>query len=138
SVAEVALLIVAIYVVATPILALRQIFKRQRSPINALVAGSFRLATAAVVVFTVFYVTWGFNYARAPLASRLGWPDVAQPAEAAEAQRQTDEIAVLTRQLVEATNRNYRQFAAIDDLGRPSERPAALPPFELTLDAAFF
>ena len=68
----------------------------------------------------------------------MGWPTArAAGRRGGATQRQTEEIARIARQLVEATNANYRQFAGSDDLGHPSAPPAGSPSLDATLDAAY-
>jgi hypothetical protein len=88
-------------------------------------------------VLVLFYLLWGLNYARAPLPARLGWMPIDRPVNGEESEVQTEEIAVLTRQLVAATNENYRLFAGSDDLGYPTVRLTGMTPLDETLEAAF-
>lgn len=120
-----------------PAIAAVQLVRRQRSVINVVSSGALRLVTVTAVVLAFFYLLWGLNYARAPLPARLGWAPIERPADGVESQRQTDEIAALAQQLIEAANLSYRQFAGTDDLGRPSELPASAAPIDATLDAAY-
>jgi hypothetical protein len=91
----------------------------------------------AAFVTAAFYVTWGLNYARAPLPDRLGWQAIERPADESARRLQTEEILTLTRQLVEATNDAYREFAGGDDLGRPSSVPAGVATLDPALDAGY-
>src|SRR5262249_19661704 len=117
--------------------AIARVVQRRRSVVNIVANGALSVITAVSVVLALFYLMWGLNYARKPLPARLGWSPIERPADAAASQRQTDEIAAITRQLIEATNQSYREFAKSDDLGRPSALPAASMPLDATLDAAY-
>jgi len=137
SLAELALAGVMLYFVVPFAIACVRVLRRQRTLLDAVVAGLLRAATAAAVIVTFFYVSWGLNYARAPLPARLRWAPIAAATDAAERQQQIDEIAALAEQLVETTNAAYRQATGGDDLGRPSERPAGAPSLDEVLDAAY-
>jgi hypothetical protein len=137
SLAELLLAGVGLYLIAPLVMATVRVIQHERSVSNAIAAGVLRISTFAVVVVSLFYLSWGLNYARAPLATRLGWPPVERPADKADNDRQTREIAGLAADLVAATNANYRQFAGRDDLERPSDRPAGSPGLDAILDAAY-
>jgi len=79
---------------------------------NALGGGGLRLAADVGVLVVLFYVLWGFDYARAPLAERLGLP--------AGSGADTAEIAALAREELLATNAAYRRIHGSDDAGHPT------------------
>ena len=137
SLAEIALAGVVAYVAVPFVFATIHVVRRQRRLTNAVASGVLRLATATAVILVCFYLSWGLNYARAPLATRLGWPRVETTAEPAERQRQIDEIASMAAELVEAANTAYREANGSEDLGRPSERPVAAPSLDSVFDTAF-
>ncbi len=114
-----------------------RLIRGRRSVINAVASGGLWLVTAVAIVLVLFELLWGLNYARPSLAERVGWTPIESPANGADSARQTDEIAALTRQLIEAANESYREFAGTDDLGHPSERPAGAPALDPVLDAAY-
>jgi hypothetical protein len=114
-----------------------QAIRGTRRLLNALAAAVLPIATAASVVVAFFYLAWGLNYARAPLADRLGWPPIERPADDRQNRQLADEIAGLAGQLVDATNANYRQFAGRDDLERPSVRSDASPALDAVLESAY-
>jgi hypothetical protein len=137
SLAEWTLGLLIVSVLAAIVIAVAQLIRRQRSAVNVISNGLLRIVTIAAVVVAGFYLLWGLNYARAPLQTRLGWKPIERPADAAESERQTEEIALLTQQLIEAANRSYQEFAGTDDLGRPSQPPAGATSIDATIDAAF-
>jgi uncharacterized protein DUF3810 len=137
SLAEIALAGVLAYFLIPFITTTMRVLRRQRSVVNAMAGGVLRVATAAAVILCVFYLTWGLNYARAPLQSRLGWPAVERAADPAARQRQVDELAAFAAQLVEATNAAYREVTGTTDLGRPSERPPRAPSYDEVLEPAY-
>jgi hypothetical protein len=94
---------------------IRGAVRKQRRWRNALAAGGLRLAQDVGVAVALFYLLWGWNYARAPLEERLGW----QSGESAG----VDEVATLCRQMVEATNGAYLALHGVEDAGKPTARP---------------
>ena len=89
-----------------------QLVRRRRRLRNALGGAALRVAADAGIAATLFYLLWGFNYARPPLAERLGLP----PGTGAD----TAEIAALARQEIQATNAAYLAIHGIPDAGRPT------------------
>jgi hypothetical protein len=107
--------LVAVLLVA---LELRRARARGRAWPWGLLAGAFRLGGVAGVLVLLFYVVWGFNYARPPLEERLGWTG-SSPPEAAE-------LHALASEAVIAANGAYRALHGRDDAGIPtSPVPAA-------------
>jgi hypothetical protein len=136
SLAELVMGGLILYLLVSLAIAAIQVVRRQRSVGNVFASAAIRLVTASLVVLCLFYFLWGLNYARAPLATRLGWPPIERPANEEEARRQTDEIAAFAQQLVEATNQAYREMNGSDDLGKPSE-PSGSDHLNAGLDAAY-
>ena len=112
SVAE--LLIVG-YVTSTAVFTLRSIVslaRRRRSPKNALAAtGLVVLRDVGAIVF-LFYVVWGFNYARPPLSERLGWPEFARP--------DSVELLAITEESIRNVNAAYLALHGAEDIGHPT------------------
>jgi hypothetical protein len=113
------------------------VLRGRRRALEALRAGALRMLTLVAVIATLFYVTWGMNYARAPLQARLGWPAIERPADDAAARRLTDEIATLAAESVDFANEQYRLVAGSDDLGRPSAPADAAAAVDASFDVAF-
>jgi len=89
-----------------------QLVRRRRRLRNALGGAALRVAADAGLVAILFYLLWGFNYARPPLGERLGLP----PGTGAD----TAEIAVLARQEIRATNAAYLAIHGVSDAGVPT------------------
>ncbi|MEZ4417588.1 MAG: DUF3810 domain-containing protein [Gemmatimonadota bacterium] len=87
---------------------------RQRL-VTALGEGMRRALVHVGVLAAGFYLLWGFNYARAPLAQRLAWP-AWQGAE-------VDEVEALAIEALEAANAAYRTLHGSDDAGVPTPFP---------------
>lgn len=83
-------------------------------------AGVRRTVRDAGIVIFLFYVLWGFNYARPTLETRLGWPAWDDVGAA--------ELSMLARASVEAANAAYLELHGTEDAGAPTriEDPAAL------------
>jgi hypothetical protein len=81
---------------------------------NALAGGVLRLGADAGIVIALFYLLWGFNYARPPLEERMQWNG--READVAE-------LARLAQEMVEAANFEYTGFTFADDVGEPTQAP---------------
>ena len=103
------------------VLAIVGVVRQRRSLLNVVANGALRALVGAAIVGPVFYLTWGLHYARAPLPDRLAWPAPAAVVDPQESARQTEEIALFTQQLVDATNAAYRQAVGSDDAGGASQ-----------------
>ena len=88
---------------------------------NAIVSGVLRLGADAGIVVALFYLLWGFNYARLPLDQRQQWNG---------READVEEVARLAAEMVDAANFEYATLTGSDDLGRPLE--AILNPSEIT------
>jgi len=137
SIAEIALAGVVLYVVVPFVRAVANVARRRRGVGNALAGESLRLITFALLVVAFAYAAWGMNYARAPLATRVGWAPIARPANSAESERQTQEIADVASDLVMAGNASYREFAGSDDLGSPSSIPRDVGALDAAIETAY-
>lgn len=98
--------------------------RRKRRLRNALACGALRLGRDAGVILTLFYVLWGFNYARPPWTEQVGWPawEGADP----------DEILALAEAATDAVNAAYLELHGMEDAGQPTP----LPGDRRALDAA--
>lgn len=137
SLAEICIVGAALYLFVPFCVAAFHVLKRKRRILNAVAAGFFRFWAFAAVVLTLFYLSWGMNYAREPLPRRLGFKPIETPANDSENEKQTEEIARLAEELIVVTNENYREFCGSDDFGRPSFPPAGSPDLDATLDEAY-
>jgi len=89
-----------------------QLVRRRRRLRNALGGAALRVAADAGLVATLFYLLWGFNYARPPLGERLGLPQGTGA--------DTAEIAALAREEIRATNAAYLAIHGVRDAGDPT------------------
>ena len=137
GIAEIVIALVALYLIVPFFRTTSQVLRRERGPINAVLSGALRVTMLVVVALTAFYVVWGLNYARAPLPARLGWTPIERPLDETAHRRETDDLAAFAKQLVEATNGAYRQFARTDDLERPSFVPGGPSTMDGSLETSF-
>lgn len=79
------------------------------------VLGVTRVGRDAGVLVVLFYVLWGFNYSRAPLNERLGWPAWSPVA--------VEEVVDLAGRMVEAGNAAYLAVHDTTDAGEPTTLP---------------
>lgn len=87
-----------------------------------------KLLKIAVIALCFFYAVWGLNYARAPIATRLGW-------EVAGATT-PDELMQVGQALVDLSNAAYLEAFSTDDLGEVSTLPP-LNALNADLEAAY-
>jgi len=95
--------------------ALRAGVTRRRTPGSLLRAGAARAARHAGAYLTGFYLLWGMNYARPPLAAQAAWPTPS----AADVQ----ELLWLTESATLALNTAYVELHGSDDIGQPTPMP---------------
>ncbi|MCI0436019.1 MAG: DUF3810 domain-containing protein [Gemmatimonadetes bacterium] len=112
SVAEWLVAAYVVWLLAVSILAVRSVIRRQRQVRNTLAGGARRVVRDAGVLVTLFYVLWGFHYARAGFAERAGWPEWNRA--------ETVELIALTQAAIVAANQAYRDLHDTDDAGRPT------------------
>jgi len=89
-------------------------------------AAGLRTARDAGVLILLFYVLWGFNYARPPLVERLGWPEWQPP--------EVSELEALATEAVNAANQAYWDIHHTKDAGEPTPMPADLGELDLALE----
>lgn len=106
------------WVVLAPLPALRAWVNRQRSLHNVALHGLAQLLVFTVIALIGFYLTWGLNYARAPLVDRLGWarPDPSHPLALTE-------LILLADDLVDAANDRYLAVHGSTDAGVMTAAP---------------
>jgi hypothetical protein len=98
--------------------------RRTRSWRNVFAHGALRAVRDLGVIVFLFYLLWGFNYARPRFETQAGWPDWDGVA--------IDELVTLTERAVIESNRAYIDLHGSLDAGRPT----ALPADRAALDAA--
>lgn len=101
--------------VVSGILGLRHVYLGQRRLKNALAAGSLRLGRDIGLLVLLFYVLWGFNYARVPLGERLGLP--------AGSGAEAEELATLADEMVKRANAAYLGLYGVPDRGEETTLP---------------
>jgi hypothetical protein len=84
---------------------------------RTLARGGLRLAQDVGVLIFLFYLLWGFQYARPELGTRLGFSDSGTVSAA--------ELRALAWESVHGGNVLYRALHGVDDLGDPT--PSASP-----------
>jgi hypothetical protein len=84
--------------------------------------GGLRLGQDAGVLLFLFYLLWGFQYARPGVDQALGIPSAGQVS--------AGELQALASQAVHAGNLLYRAIHGVEDAGQPTPRsdPRQLPP----------
>jgi len=137
SLAEIVVVSALLYLLVPFTIAFWHVLQRKRRLPNALAAGFFRFLAFSGIALTLFYLSWGMNYARAPLPQRLGWKPLETPADEAEYGQQTQELAGLCEELVQATNISYQQAVGSEDFGRPSFPSVAAGDLDAALDVAY-
>jgi hypothetical protein len=88
----------------------------ERGPAGLLLDGSSRVAGDVGAALFLFYLVWGFHYARPPLEQRMG---LGEGTEADSA-----ELVALSREAMESVNRAYRDLHGSEDAGHPTRMPA--------------
>lgn len=82
-----------------------------RHATNGAAAGALRFGADLGIVVALFYLLWGFHYARPPLEQRQGWNG---------AGAEFPELARLAEEMVEAANFAYTEIHFSDDAGTPT------------------
>jgi hypothetical protein len=89
-------------------------------------AAGLRAARDAGALVLLFYVLWGFNYARPPLVERLGWPEWQPP--------EVSELEELATTAVDAANQAYWDIHNTKDAGEPTPMPDDLGELDRALE----
>ena len=132
SVMETLFVLLVLYVLVFAGLGVYHVVRGRRGVWNAAACGLLRLGAITGVLALVFYVAWGFNYARADLITRLKWQEAAQAV-----QTDTGALARLCEQVVAAGNGFYEASTGSKDLGRPTELPMPVSELDAGIDAAY-
>ena len=112
SLFEIIVLALVVPAVVRTVVAIRAARRGRRRWSNVLASGALILGQAAGIGLTLFYVLWGYNYVRPSLETRLGL----SRGDAAG----VDEIATLTRELVDAGEEAYLRLHGRSDAGVPT------------------
>lgn len=138
SVAEVAIVLFGCWLVLPALPAVFSVLRRRRGMMNAMLCGATRAAESFGVLVVVFYLLWGFNYARAAMPARMGWDDstlAVLPRMGTPSDR--DELAVLCTQLVFVTNHYYEEAMGARDVTAHSVPDTPLEAIDQSLDTGF-
>lgn len=82
--------------------------RRDRGIGNAVAAALLRMGSDVGIAVALFYLLWGFHYARLPMDQRYGWDASGATPE---------EVAALAQEMVEAGNFAYVTLHGSEDLG---------------------
>lgn len=113
----------ALWLGASMLVVVYHVVRRRRRFLNGLACGILRMCVLSGLALLAFYLSWGMDYARPSLPDRLGW---SVPANSGSSQADTDELARLIEELIDATNRNYKLATGSNDLGRPTTLPVPM------------
>lgn len=102
--------------------AIRDVRRGLRQIGNASKAGALRLAQDVGVIVALFYVLWGFNYARPALPDVLDWLPLNEVT--------AEELTQLAKQTLDATNAAYLEIHGVPDAGEPTRLPDDLDALE--------
>ena len=112
SVADVLITGYVLWLATGACLAVRSVVRGRRRWRNALAGGVRRVARDTGMLIVLFYVLWGWNYARPSFAERAGWP--------AWSEIGAQELIALTEAATRAANQAYLDLHGRDDAGRPT------------------
>ena len=126
SLVEVAIVSYAMWVLLAIGRGVLDVRNERRSIRNLTMAAGLRTARDAGVLILLFYVLWGFNYARPPLVERLGWPEWQPP--------EVGELEALATEAIDAANQAYWDIHHTKDAGEPTPMPADLGELDLALE----
>ena len=126
---ELVIVLVVAPLIVAAVRASYQLTRRTRSRSNVLARGALRIARDAGVLITLFYVIWGFNYVRPRLDARLGYSSGTIAT--------AEELARLTRQLVDASNAAYVELHGRIDAGSPTTMPSDRGALLIALDSGW-
>jgi hypothetical protein len=122
SVGEVLILLLLALFLALLARGLADVARRRRRIANLLAGAALLGAQSTGLIVGAFYLLWGFGYSRPRLEERFDWPSGAAASAV--------ELEALAREMLDATNREYREVHGTDDAGKPTalRDPAALEP----------
>lgn len=126
SLVEVAIVSYAMWVLLAIGRGVLDVRNERRGIRNLTMAAGLRTARDAGVLILLFYVLWGFNYARPPLVERLGWPEWQPP--------EVGELEALATEAIDAANQAYWDIHHTKDAGEPTPMPADLGELDLALE----
>ncbi len=134
SLAETLMVVIVLSGVCAGTLAMYHVARGRRRFTNAILCGVLRLGAVVGGMIVIFYLAWGFNYARADLVRRMHWQAFA---EEALAKPDADRLARFCEELVEAGNRAYADAFGCKDLGQPSTPPLTTKEVDAAVERAY-
>lgn len=117
------------FLIGAAIVAVRSARRGSRTWRNVLGAGAHRLVRDAGILVVLFYLLWGFNYARPTFEARAAWPaweDIG-----------TAELIRLAEAATLAANAAYLELHGTEDAGEPTAFPADPTRLEAALDTGW-
>ena len=126
SLFEVAIVSYATWVMLAIARGVLDVTKQRRRLRNLAMAAGLRATRDASVLILLFYVLWGFNYARPSLVERLGWPEWQPP--------EVSELEMVATTAIEAANQAYWDIHHTEDAGEPTPMPADLGELDRALE----
>jgi hypothetical protein len=112
AVGEAVILLLLAAFVALLVRGVVDVVRGRRRAANLLAGGALVGAQFAGVVVGGFYLLWGFGYSRPRLEERFDWPSGGAASVA--------ELESLAAEMLDATNRAYRDVHGADDGGAPT------------------
>lgn len=129
SVAELLLFLGTLLLLVWLVRGIRATVRRETPPLRALARGGGRLIAVASIATFLFYLFWGVQYARRPLAERLGWSDAGQI--------DPDFLTTLADELIDDVNELYRSIHGSDDGGEPTDSGRTVATWNQPLESGF-
>lgn len=93
----------------------RRVVRGQRRPASTLASGVALALRDLGIGLLLFYLLWGFHYARAPVAERLELPSAGEVT--------TSDLHRLADEMVDLANASYRELHGAPDAGVPTSMP---------------
>jgi hypothetical protein len=115
-----------VWTLALLVFALRSVFARRRSLGDVASGGVRRVLRDGGIIVFLLYLLFGFNYARAPLETRLGWGEWQGVAE--------EEVVALAEAAVAMANQRYLELHGSEDAREPTRLPENLRSLEDAID----
>jgi hypothetical protein len=129
ALSEIVIIGYGVWIIGLVVVALRPPIAGGRGVGDLALGGLRRTLRDGGIILFVFYVLFGFNYARAPLELRLGW--------GAWRGVEPEEVVALAEAAVALVNERYRELHRSEDAGAPTRLPDDLAGLESAIDAGW-
>ena len=129
SIGDVLIAAYLLWLVALLLGARKGVASGRRSRRNALACGARRVIRDVGLIVFVFYLAWGWNYARPTYAQRAGWP--------AWKGAGGEELLGLAEAATTAANQAYLDLHGVADAGHPTSLPDDTLDLDASLDAGW-